>query len=183
MLDQFGSVGMPVSVAPHAEPVRRRMRGPREVVGAGGAGAAGDHELLPVDNQFDGIETGLGVRCKARHGILIRLSRMVRVVGVRRSTCAAECTRERSINDPRMKRLQNAACLASFRNRIPLAIVLVVASVRHCRARGDLRHTLTLVNGQAAASRVLPRHSGGDQEHGMYGFYRAMTATTAVRPS
>ena len=50
-----------------------------------------------------------------------------------------------------MKRLQNAACLASFRNRIPLAIVLVVASVRHCRAMGELRHTLTLVNGQILA--------------------------------
>src|SRR6187431_1086928 len=45
VLGQFGSVGMPVSVTPDGEPVRRGVRGPGEVVGAGRAGTSGDHEL------------------------------------------------------------------------------------------------------------------------------------------
>src|SRR5215213_6069306 len=68
---------MPISVAPDGEPVRGGVRGPGEVVGAGGAGTSGDHELFPVDNQFDGIETGCGAGAKARHGIFIGPSGMV----------------------------------------------------------------------------------------------------------
>jgi hypothetical protein len=36
--------------------------------------------FFPADNQLDGIDSGCGGGCQARHGILIRLSRMAPVV-------------------------------------------------------------------------------------------------------
>jgi hypothetical protein len=66
------------------------------------SGTSGDHELLPVDNQFDVTGTWCGSGCKARHRILIRLSGMVWVVvGVhvphaRQPTCPREAPAERS---------------------------------------------------------------------------------------